>query len=187
MKRIAAVILSMCLMLCISACSGQESKAIGASVSVTKQEQKEIPLNLSIDKDSENKILIAYFTWAENTYVKNSEAVDVDATSSASVLLPGNTAKMVSWIQHKGGGDLFSIKVTEPYSSDYDECLDRAADEKAQNARPALVNHIENMDDYDVIFLGYPNWWYTVPMPVLTFIEEYDLSDKTIPFCAHGM
>lgn len=136
---------------------------------------------------SETNILIAYFTWAENTRVENPEAVDVDAITSASVLAPGNTAKMAGWIQERVGGDLFSIVVTEPYSEDYDECLDRAADEKAAGARPELVNHVENMEDYDVIFLGFPNWWYTAPMAVFSFIEEYDLSGKTIiPFCAHG-
>ena len=136
---------------------------------------------------NEQKILIAYFTWAENTVVANPSAVDVDATTSASVLPPGNTAVLAGWIQQEVDGDLFSIVVTEPYSSDYDECLDRAADEKAANARPALTARVENMDDYDVIFLGYPNWWYTVPMAIHTFLEDYDLSGKTvIPFCAHG-
>lgn len=139
------------------------------------------------EADTDSNILIAYFTWAENTHVENPEAVDVDATTSASVLLPGNTAKMANWIRERVGGDLFSIVVTEPYSDDYDECLDRAADEKAENARPELVNHVENMREYDVIFLGFPNWWYTAPMAIFSFIEEYDFSGKTIiPFCAHG-
>ena len=113
--------------------------------------------------------------------------VDVDATTSASVLAPGNAAKLASWIQQEGGGDLHSIVVEEPYSSDYDECLDRAADEKADNARPALASHVDNMEDYDIVFLGFPNWWYTLPMPVLTFVEEYDWSGKTVvPFVTHG-
>lgn len=81
----------------------------------------------------------------------------MDATTSASVLLPGNAAQIAAWIQQKAGGDLFPIIVSELYSSDYDECLDRAANEKAENARPELVNHVDNMDEYDVIFLGFPN------------------------------
>ncbi len=94
---------------------------------------------------------------------------------------------MAGWIQQKVGGDLFSIVVSEPYSSDYDECLDRAADEKAANVRPELSNRIDNMEDYDVVFLGFPNWWYTAPMGIFSFIEEYDFSGKTVvPFCAHG-
>lgn len=77
--------------------------------------------------------------------------------------------------------------VEGPYSSDYDQCLDRAADEKAQNARPALVNPVEDMSRYDVVFLGFPNWWYTAPMAVHTFLEEYDFSGKTIvSFVTHG-
>ncbi len=132
-------------------------------------------------------ILIAYFTWADNTVVEDPSAVDVDATTSASVLAPGNAAKIAAWIQQEVGGDLFSIVVSEPYSSDYDECLDRAADEKADHARPALVNHVEGMENYDIVFLGFPNWWYTLPMAVLSFVEEYDFSGKTIvPFCTHG-
>ncbi len=132
-------------------------------------------------------ILIAYFTWADNTVVEDPSAVDVDATTSASVLAPGNAAKIAGWIQQEVGGDLFSIVVSEPYSSDYDECLDRAADEKADNARPALVNHVDGMENYDIVFLGFPNWWYTLPMAVLSFVEEYDFSGKIIvPFCTHG-
>lgn len=134
-----------------------------------------------------SNILIAYFTWADNTVVDDPSAVDVDATASASVLIPGNAALMASYIQERVGGDLFSIRVTEPYSSDYDQCLDRAAEEKAENARPALEETVENMEDYDTVFLGFPNWWYTCPMAVFTFVEEHDLSGKTVvPFVAHG-
>ncbi|MCC8013693.1 MAG: flavodoxin [Eubacterium sp.] len=131
--------------------------------------------------------LIAYFTWAENTYVEDESKIDVDATTSASVLPPGNAAKIAGWIKERTGGDLFSIIVTEPYSSNYDECLERAADEKAENARPELLYTVKNMDDYDIVFLGFPNWWYTIPMAVHSFIEAYDFSDKTvIPFVTHG-
>lgn len=135
----------------------------------------------------EHKVLIAYFTWAENTVVEDPSAVDVDATTSASVLTPGHVAQMAAWIQSETGGDLFSIVTAEPYSSDYDECLDRAADEKAANARPALAKSVGSMADYDVIFLGYPDWWSTCPMAVFTFLDSCDFTGKTvIPFCAHG-
>ena len=135
----------------------------------------------------EQKILIAYFTWAENTHVENPDAVDPDATTSASVLLPGNTGRLAAWIQQYVGGDIFKIITEEGYSSDYDECLDKAIEEHDSNARPALVGQVENMDGYDVIFLGFPNWWYSCPMAILTFVESYDFSDKIIvPFCAHG-
>ena len=137
--------------------------------------------------EAKSNTLIAYFTWAENTVVADLSAIDVDATTSASVLVPGHVAQMAKWIQEETSGDLFSIVTSEPYSSDYNECLDRAADEKADNARPTLAGSVGNMADYDVIFLGYPDWWGTCPMAVLTFLDSYDLSGKTvIPFCAHG-
>lgn len=135
------------------------------------------------ENPEQSKILIAYFTWAENAEVNS----DVDATASASVLLPGNVGQMAAWIQDEIGGDLFSIQVNDPYSADYDECLDRAAEEKAQNARPALKNKVEKFEEYDIIFIGYPNWWYTAPMAVFSFLEEYDFSVKTVVlFCSHG-
>lgn len=133
------------------------------------------------------KTLIAYFTWADNTYVENTEEVDVDATTSASVLQPGNVGLIASWIQEETGADLFSIQVEDLYSSNYDECLDRASEEKAQNARPELSTHVENMEQYDTIYLGYPNWWSSTPMAILSFIDEYNLEGKQIIiFCSHG-
>ncbi len=206
MKRWTAMLLSLSLIIGLSACGQQ---AVPSSVSsqpssiVVKEPEAPPPVSTSSPEEesepvpdtapaepegaAEEHILIAYFTWAENTEVAHPEEVDIDATTSASVLLPGNAAKLARWIHQRVGGDLFSIIVTEPYSSDYDECLDRAADEKAANARPALVNHLENMEDYDIIFLGFPNWWYTLPMAIHSFLEEYDFSGKTvIPFCTHG-
>ncbi|XCP86964.1 flavodoxin [Roseburia hominis] len=129
------------------------------------------------------KILIAYFTWVENA----ADTSEVDATTSASVQLPGNVAQMAAWIHQEVGGELFSIRVEEPYPADYDACLDRAADEKAENARPKLVEKVSDLSEYDVVFLGYPNWWYSAPMAVFSFLEENDLSGKKVVlFCSHG-
>lgn len=134
-----------------------------------------------------DKTLIAYFSWGENTVVTNPSSIDVDAVTSASVLFPGNVTKMANWIQEEVGGDLFSIKVKEPYSSDYDECLDRAADEKAENSRPELIAQVSDISKYDTVFIGYPNWWYTAPMAIFSFIENNNLSGKKIIlFCSHG-
>lgn len=167
------------------------SETPGASISESEPPPTQLqpePADSSAQPETqERKILIAYFTWAENTVVEDPSAVDVDATTSASVLSPGHAAQMAAWIQAETGGDLFSIVTADPYSSDYDECLDRAADEKAANARPALTETVANMVDYDVVFLGYPDWWATCPMAVFTFLDSYDFSGKTvIPFCAHG-
>lgn len=179
MKRWISLLLACLLMMSLAACGNTAEEN---TESQTSEQVTEAPAEAG-----QGKTLIAYFTWADNTNVEDPDSVDTDATTSASVLAPGNAAKLAGWIQEEVGGDLFSIKVEELYPSDYDACLDRAADEKAENARPQLSTHVENMEQYDTVFLGFPNWWYTLPMPVLSFIEEYDFSGKTvIPFCTHG-
>ena len=191
MKKPMTFLLALGMLISLAACggttSGQGSSTPPADSRTTEdasEGSREQPQNTD---ENESNILIAYFTWADNTVVEDPSSVDADAATSASVLAPGNAAKLASWIQQEVGGDLHSIVVEEPYSSDYDECLDRAADEKAENARPALASHVDNMEDYDIVFLGFPNWWYTLPMPVLTFVEEYDWSGKTVaPFVTHG-
>ena len=197
MKRSVALLVLLALLCSLTACGGNPTTQSVSDVPESSQNAEEIPdtplntdpptVSQSSGETGNSNILIAYFTWADNTVVEDPSSVDVDATTSASVLAPGNAAKLASWIQQEVGGDLHSIVVEEPYSSDYDECLDRAADEKADNARPALASHVDNMEDYDIVFLGFPNWWYTLPMPVLTFVEEYDWSGKTVvPFVTHG-
>lgn len=99
----------------------------------------------------------------------------------------GNTEKIANWVAAESASDLFEIIPTAPYPTDYDECVDLASEEKEANARPEIEGKVENMDTYDTIYLGYPCWWGTTPMIVLTFLESYDLQDKTIiPFTTHG-
>jgi flavodoxin len=192
MKKIIGVLLILIMALSFAACSttpsqggnggGGSNGSIGGG-SNSGENGSTLPPEV---EPAESKILIAYFTWAENTVVVNPDSVNVDASTSAS-LITGNTAIMAGYIEQVTGGELFSITVTNPYPSDYDECLNRANREKAQNARPELKNAVENMDEYDIVFLGYPNWWYTIPMAVHTFLESYDFGGKTvIPFCTHG-
>lgn len=128
-------------------------------------------------------VLVAYFSWSDNAVLDD----DVDAVSSPSVIPPGNVQQLAQWVQEQTGGDLFKIQVTEPYPSDWNECLDRANQERGDNARPQLIANVENLDEYDTVFLGYPNWWYGVPMALLSFLEQNDLSGKQIYlFCSHG-
>lgn len=122
------------------------------------------------------KVLIAYFTREGNNYI-----------SGNIVNLPvGNTEVAAKMIQKITESDLFRIKAVKPYPEDYTECTEVAKRELRENARPELTAHVEDIKNYDVIFLGYPNWWGTFPMPVFTFLEAYDFSGKTIiPFCTH--
>ncbi len=113
----------------------------------------------------ESKVLVAYFSWS------------------------GNGQQIAIWIADETGGDLFRIVPTESYGEDYGACADRAKNELDNKIRPELAEHIdaETMAQYDVIYIGFPVWWYDLPMPVWTFLEEYDLSGKTvIPFFSHN-
>ena len=98
----------------------------------------------------------------------------------------GNTEKVAEYIQKAVGGDLFELETVREYAKDYHECTEEAMAEKKSNARPALKKLPESIDQYDTIFLGYPNWWGTCPMCVFTFLEHYDLAGKRIvPFCTN--
>jgi len=109
------------------------------------------------------KVLIAFFSWS------------------------GNTKGIAEEIQSQTGADLFEIELAHPYSTDYNTVLNEAQRDQNAQARPEIKNHIEDMEQYDTIILGYPNWWASIPMPIASFLEEYDFKGKTIlPFCSHG-
>ncbi len=110
---------------------------------------------------------------------------DIDAVTSASLLksggeLYGNTQYIATLIQQHTGGDLFLIQTEEKYPSVYEQIDEQGGEEHRSGIRPKLAAHVENMDDYSIIFLGYPIWYYDMPMAVYSFLEEYDLSGKTI-------
>lgn len=98
----------------------------------------------------------------------------------------GNTRQIANQIHEKVGGDIFEIQAVNPYPSDYNECVERAKQELEECYRPELKTIVKNIESYDVIFIGYPNWWSTIPAPVTTFLSKYDLSGKAVvPFCTH--
>ena len=136
------------------------------------------------EKQESGKILIAYFTAAENS--------GVDAVSSASYTTIGGTAvgrlrAVADMIQENTDGDLFSIQTAVVYPSDGGELIDYAAEEQDENARPELTCHIEDLDQYGTIFVGFPTWWYDMPQALYSFFDEYDFSGKTIiPFNVHN-
>lgn len=116
-----------------------------------------------IMETSKPKILIAYYSYS------------------------GNTAKVAQAIRAKTGGDLFEIKSDHAYPSEYRPMTEQAKKEIADGFRPALTTKVENMAQYDVVFLGSPNWWGTITPQVSAFLESYDLNAKTVvPFITHG-
>ena len=99
----------------------------------------------------------------------------------------GNTRGIARLLHQKIGGNIVELELVTPYSEDYNTCLDQARQDQERAARPALKTRISDMARHEVLFLGYPNWWATIPMPVASFLEEYDFSGKTIiPFVSHG-
>lgn len=122
------------------------------------------------------KTLVAYFSRADENYV----------SGALKVLKTGNTEIVADMIQKETGADLFKIDPVTKYSADYNTCIAEAKEDQRRDARPELANYLDSIDEYDMIYLGYPNYWGTMPMAVFTFLEKYDFSGKTIkPFCTH--
>lgn len=194
MRRWMAAALAALMVLSLAACAGNQQEEQPASAEATEQSQsasvqeEEEPASTEQQPEEpsnaqESGVLVAYFSWADNAVIDG----EVDAVASPSVTAPGNVQQLAQWVSERTGGDLFSIQVTEPYSSDWDACLERANQERAEDARPELTASVEQLERYDTVFLGYPNWWYGVPMALLSFLEENDLSDKQVYlFCSHG-
>ena len=138
----------------------------------------------AIGKDS--RILVAYFSWPSPDYP------DLDATSGASNIvkdgqLYGNTEHVANILSQNLKADLFRIETKRSYPTKPKALLDDTKVENTNKTKPELKSKVENMDEYDVIFLGYPLWWYDMPMAIYSFLDDYDFSSKTIVlFTTHG-
>lgn len=120
--------------------------------------------------------LIAYFSRTDQNYFGGR-------LKNISV---GNTEQAARILEKITGADMFKIEPVQPYSKDYNIYISQAQEDQLRNARPELTHYPESIDQYDVIYLGYPNYWGTMPMQVFTFLEHFDFSGKTIcPFCTH--
>ena len=189
MKKLFALILAWAMLVALASCGtnaghpdSTESGSLNEAGSQDGQGSHEetTPPSEAVPPVNAN-ILIAYFSRVGNTDFPE----DVDAVSSASLLrkdgeLYGNTQYIATLIQQQIGGDLFLIQTEEKYPADYDATDRQGQQESRGRSRPALASHVENMDAYDLVFLGFPNWYYDMPMAVYTFLEEYDLAGKTI-------
>lgn len=137
--------------------------------------------------ENSNKILIVYFSMPESIKTNG-----IDGVASASVQYfngekVGNTEKIAKIIRSQTRGDIYRIETLFPYPTEHNQLVDYAEAQNNKQEKPALKNEIDNLDKYNTIFLGYPIWWYGFPMPVLSFLDKYDLSGKVIiPFSTHG-
>ena len=168
--------------------AGEEQPAEESTETETEQSTEGTAEAESSEAGAQSSLLVAYFSYAENAALPD----DVDASASASIqpwngVLTGNTGVVADMIAQATGADLFSIRTVEQYPDTYDATLDQGQQEQSDGARPELATHLENLDSYDTIFLGFPNWWGDMPMAVYTFLDEVDLSGKTvIPFVTSG-
>ena len=142
-------------------------------ISCVRAKNPEIKIiNNDSDMNAEKKVLVVFFSHTGENYAVGH-------------IEKGNTHIIAEMIADETGGKLFEIVPEKAYPAAYNECIDVAKKEQAAQARPAVKGDVD-VENYDVIFLGYPNWWGDMPMPVYTFLEKHDWAGKTvIPFCTH--
>lgn len=197
MRKGLALMLGILMVFSLTACGvetsqSEEIKTHGDSSQVmTEEEMADTEPETSepietLAEDNNGNILIAYFSrWGNTEYPD-----DVDATTSASIVVEGEnygtTEYVARMIQENVGGDLHFIQTQELYPTDFDELRDLNHSEMAEGYLPALVESNLDISGYDTVFIGYPVWATEVPQAVLSFLNEYDFSGKTvIPFCTH--
>lgn len=193
MRKVNIFILALLFAFSLTACgSGNKENALPKEGVIEKLDgdssisdgQQSQPSSDGEKTGSGSNILITYFTVPETD--------NVDTVAGASRVAKdgevlGNTEFIAKEIQKNLGGDLFAVETVQKYPGEHQNLLDFAYDELDKNARPELSGKIENLDSYDVVLVGYPNWNADLPMPLYTFFETYDFAGKTIiPFVTHG-
>jgi len=175
MKKILLTILCFMLMLFSVGCGSNSNNSSSAR-------QEKITFTDGTEADTDNSS-------ASDTSNPNGSTSTKDNNGVKKILIAyfsqtGTTEKAAKKIQELTKGDIVEIKTVTPYPNGYKELTDVSKKEKEENSRPKLTTQVENMDDYDVIFVGYPIWYHTAPMAIDTFLESYNLSGKTVvPFC----
>lgn len=164
-KIISMVVMFVASALSIVSCANNNTTA-------TNETSKNKENNMSTSISGKKTLVVFFSHTGENYGVGN--------------ISEGNTHIIAKMIAEATGGSLFEIVPEKEYPHDsYDEVVEIAKQEKAQKARPAIKGDVK-VEDYDVIFIGYPNWWGDMPMPVYTFLEKHDWTGKVVvPFCTH--
>lgn len=133
------------------------------------------------------RILVVYFSMPETDNPNNMTREEDNSVVVVNGKVLGNTQYVALLIQQMTSGDIFRIEALKPYPKDHRTLVAQAKEEQVKSDRPVIADKVENMAAYDTIFVGYPNWWADMPMILYTFLESYDLSNKTIiPFITHG-
>ena len=189
MKKRISLLLTAAMALSLSACGGAAS-----STAETAPTEPPAATEAPTEAPAESEADGADSEAAEAPAADSSEGTGAatDTTEDSHILVAyfsrsGNTEAMANLIAEQTGGTLFEIAPATPYTDDYDALLDIAQQEQADNARPELAATVENWDSYDVVLVGYPDWWSDAPMVIYSFLESYDWTGKTlVPFCTSG-
>lgn len=173
MKKLTIFLLSLALTFCFAACGGSPAPSAQTNVSFEVKEP--------------GKTLIVYFSMPETSSSNNMTKEEENSTVVIDGKVLGNTQYVAHVIQENTGADIFRIEQETDYTTDHKALVDLAKKERNDNGRPALKANIENLGQYDTIFIGYPIWWSDFPMILYTFFDQHDFSGKTIvPFSTHG-
>lgn len=181
MKKLVSIFLILTMLLSFAACS----RANEESSSSTQQSGNQ---SSTPTEESDSQSLSS--APVEESNNSNAPSTLTETGSQALVVYfswSGNTENVAKSIQTQTGADIFEIVPATPYSDDYDTVVDLAQEEQRNNARPNISGSIENIGQYEVIYVGFPNWWGDMPMILYTFFDTYDLSGKTVAlFCTSG-
>ena len=187
MKKILSILLTALVAAGMTAC-GTEGEPSPEAEQQSSSQQTAAGDPQPSESGPQSRYLVIYFSYAENADLPE----DADVEASASIqrwngTLTGNTGVVAQMIAEAAGAEVFPLHTVELYPDTYEATIDQGEQERTNGARPELQAVPENLEDYDVIFLGYPNWWGDLPMAVYSFLDEVDLSGKTIvPFVTSG-
>ena len=198
-KRFFSLILSIFMVMGLAACgSTQESDSASASSETqtsapiqtkenTEATNENTSENTAPEQTEDGKSLVVYFSMPETTNPDNMNAEEEYSTVVIDGEVLGNTQYVAYVIQENTGADIFRIEPVTPYPMNHAELEEVATEEKRTNAMPEIAAQVENIEQYETIFLGYPNWYADMPRIIYSFLEQYDLSGKTIiPFVTSG-
>ncbi|HWR42246.1 flavodoxin [Sporomusa sp.] len=191
-KKTLTLVLALIIMVfSLAGCGSSKNQSNNSSQpqpSSTEQSKTTSPLaKASAANKDGKKTLLVYFSMPETTNPNNMTQEEANSTVVINGEVLGNTQYVAYLIQKNTGADIFRIEPKTPYPTNHRTLVDLAKAEQNNKARPELAAKVENLGQYDVIFLGYPNWWGDMPMILYSFLESHNLSGKTIiPFNTHG-
>ena len=188
LKKTLACILTASAILGLTACGSKTSSSDNSeTLKTVAQSQFNGGSNSSTSSDNKSHILIAYFSYFDNTESdKINSKTYADSLCSASVTMvngkrKGNNDIIAEYLKQQTGADVFTILTEQQYSPNYDDgVVEQARTDGKNKVKPALASHINDISQYDTIIVLYPIWWYDMPMAMYTFFDEYDFSGKTI-------